>query len=79
MVVNSHTTRSEFWKGLFPVPLPEMLEFVQDNAKRHRDKGQYDIGGLLAFLCCLCGGCQFSIGTGVWATKKEGMIQRGYG
>ena len=74
MVVNSHTTRSDFWKELFPVPLTEMLKVAQDNAARHRDRGEFEMDGLLAFLCCLYGGCQFAVGTDVWATQRKGMM-----
>ena len=74
MVVNSHTTRSDFWKELFPVPFTTMLNVVNENATRHRDKGVFDMEGLMAFLCCLYGGCQFTVGTDVWATKKKGMM-----
>ena len=74
MVVNSHTTRSDFWKELFPVPLTEMLKVAQDNAARHRDRGGFEMDGLLAFLCCLYGGCQFAVGTDVWATQRKGMM-----
>ena len=74
MVVNSHTTRSDFWKELFPVPLTEMLKVAQDNAARHRDRGEFEMEGLLAFLCCLYGGCQFAVGTDVWATQRKGMM-----
>ena len=74
MVVNSHTTRSGFWKELFPVPFTTMLNVVNENATRHRDKGVFDMEGLMAFLCCLYGGCQFTVGTDVWATKKKGMM-----
>jgi hypothetical protein len=41
--VNSHTTRSDFWKELFPVPLQEALQAVTENAFksciRHRKMG----------------------------------------
>ena len=74
MVVNSHTTRSDFWKELFPVPFTTMLNVVNENATRHRDKCVFDMEGLMAFLCCLCGGCQFIVGADVWATKKKGMM-----
>jgi hypothetical protein len=42
LVVNSHTTRSDFFKELFPVHPTDVLKVVQDNATRHRenDEGQ---------------------------------------
>ena len=72
--VNSHTKRSDFWKELLPVSLSKMLEVVRANALRHHDRGVFNEDGLLAFLCCLFGGCQFAAGTDFWATKQKGMM-----
>ena len=74
MCVNSHTKRSDIWKELLPVDLDGMLKVVKENATRHSDRTRYDAEGLLCFLCCLYGGCQFVDGTGLWATEKCGMM-----
>ena len=74
MHVNSHTTRSDFWRELFPVPLEEALNVVIENANKHKDRGVYNMDGLMKYLCCLYGGCQFAKGTNVWATTKKGMM-----
>jgi hypothetical protein len=74
MLVNSHTTRSDFWKELFPVPLEEAVAIVTANAVKHRDRGVFNMDGFMKFLCCLYGGCQFAVGTDVWATKQKGMM-----
>ena len=55
LVVNSHTTRSDFWRELLPVPLDKMLEVIRHNAKRHNDRGVFDEEGLLAFFIQLDG------------------------
>ena len=74
LVVNSHTTRSDFWRELLPVSLDKMLEVIRHNAKRHNDRGAFDEEGLLSFFCCLFGGCQFLTGTDCWATVRKGIM-----
>jgi hypothetical protein len=72
--VDNFTRPSDFWKELLPVPVKLVLEVFQENAKKHKDHGLCDEGGLMAFLCCLYGGCQFKPGAGVRATEKQGMM-----
>jgi hypothetical protein len=73
MTVNSHTKRSDFWKELLPVDLDGMLKVVTEDATKHEDKGTCTKDGLLGFLCQLCGGCQFAVGTDLWTTTRKGM------
>ena len=75
LVVNSHMKRPDFWKELFPVSPGEMLKAVKGGVTRHNDKGVgYTHDGLMAWLCCFYGGCQFAVGTDCWETMKKGMM-----
>ena len=74
MCVNSHTKRSDFWKELFPVDFEAMLNVVREGAARHKDRGVYTMGEMMACFCCFYGAAQFSVGTDAWATKRKGMM-----
>ena len=51
-----------------------MVAVASEGGIRHNDTKKYTMDGLLQFLCCLYGGCQFTKGTDVWATAKKGMM-----
>ena len=72
--LNDSTREVDIHDDLLPMSHDFILDIVQCRADQTSDKRRYTAHHVRGFLVCVHGGAQHKEGTGLWATKRVGMM-----